>query len=203
MWHDHPPYLLVAWSLSIEEWFYLVTALGISLLTRWFAPTRALLVTLILLLVVPTILRSYVALSTTLSWNDVLRQYVPLRLDVIGTGVAMVWWWRTWVHTHPMRAGQLAVLSTVLSVAYLGLLAWFQPDVERDAWVRVTLISSDSAGPRIVVSVACSADAHTALVVRALGAVDRLDFVSTLPAALPVAFDARGVGRSDWAQLAC
>jgi peptidoglycan/LPS O-acetylase OafA/YrhL len=140
MWHDHPPYLLVAWSLSIEEWFYLVTALGISLLTRWFAPTRALLVTLILLLVVPTMLRSYVALSTTLSWNDVLRQYVPLRLDVIGTGVAMVWWWRTWVHTHPMRAVRLAVLSTVLSVVYLGLLAWFQPDIERDAWVRVTLI---------------------------------------------------------------
>lgn len=140
MWHDHPPYLLVAWSLSIEEWFYLVTALSISLLTRWLVPTRALFVTLILLLVVPTLLRSYVAITTTLSWNDVLRQYVPLRLDVIGTGVAMVWWWRTWSTTHPTRASRLAVVSTIISVAYLGLLAWAQPDLERDAWVRVTLI---------------------------------------------------------------
>lgn len=140
MWHNHPPYLLIAWSLSIEEWFYVLTALGISLLVRVMAPARALLVTLIFLLIIPALLRNYVALTTTASWHEVVRQYIPFRLDMIGSGVAMVWWWRTWRTTTPHWATRIVVAGTTMTVLYLGLVAWYQPDIERDAWVRLTVI---------------------------------------------------------------
>ena len=140
MWHNHPPYLLVSWSLSIEEWFYLLTALGISLMVRWYKPQHALFITLMLLLIVPSVLRSYLAITTQSSWNDVLRQYIPLRIDVIGSGVAMVWWWRTWPKQNTTRATRLVIVSIAMTLVYLGFVVWFRPDIDRDVWIRVSLI---------------------------------------------------------------
>ena len=50
IWQIHPPDFLVAWSLCIEEWFYPIAALLLSIIALRQRPERALLLTLILLI---------------------------------------------------------------------------------------------------------------------------------------------------------
>jgi peptidoglycan/LPS O-acetylase OafA/YrhL len=139
IWQIHPPYFLVAWSLSIEEWFYLIAAFLLSILALWQRPERALLLTLILLIGVPFALRSWLSLTTDWSWNDAIRQYVPLRLDAIAGGVALVWAWRRW--SFVARAARVWVAGAVfLAVSYIVAVQLLQPMWADTPWVRVSII---------------------------------------------------------------
>src|SRR5262249_38102384 len=74
----------VSWSLSIEEWFYLLFSaclLGTALL----APRRMALITFALFLIGPLVLR--IAYGSELSdWDGGMRKVVVYRLDAIAYG---------------------------------------------------------------------------------------------------------------------
>jgi len=132
IWQAHPPYFFVAWSLSIEEWFYVVVAGMLSLWSIRMAPQRVLRLLLVLLIMVPFAVRIWVVVTGSADWESTLRQRVPLRLDALAMGVAAVWWWRSWAPHWSWRPWVtsfgvgLAALSVGLFVGYAAELqtAW-------------------------------------------------------------------------------
>jgi peptidoglycan/LPS O-acetylase OafA/YrhL len=81
----------VSWSLSIEEWFYLLFPLllfGIQYLIK--SKSKSFLTVALVFILLPLLLRIYLALNNMdLSWDQGYRKMVPLRLDAIGTGVLL------------------------------------------------------------------------------------------------------------------
>lgn len=81
----------VSWSLSIEEWFYLLFPLflfGMQYLIK--SKSKAFLVVALVFVLFPLLLRVYLALNNMdLKWDQGFRKMVPLRLDAIGTGVLL------------------------------------------------------------------------------------------------------------------
>jgi len=79
----------VAWSLSIEEWFYLIFPFLLLLLTRVFYKNRSLpfLLTIIIFIVAELGIRTYMAIFYHHTWDNGFRKLMPLRLDSIAIGV--------------------------------------------------------------------------------------------------------------------
>ncbi len=84
----HPSMMIEAWSLSVEEWFYLSFPLILFSFLRFFKDKRRgflwLTVGYICLF---TGLRIYFAFEEGLNWDSQIRHIVMLRLDAIGYGV--------------------------------------------------------------------------------------------------------------------
>lgn len=145
IWHVHPPFLFVAWSLAIEEWFYLITAIALSVLAIWWRPATALRIVLIGLVTVPWLVRSWLALSADASWEAGVRQLVPLRLDALAIGVVMVWWWQR----RPIALAWLQVGAVVGSLAVMTLFVLTYTQLDLPTWWRVLLL------PLTTLTVAC------------------------------------------------
>jgi len=141
IWQAHPPYFFVAWSLSVEEWFYLVVALGLALLARVMRPAQALMIVLLMLSVVPLVIRSWLAFGN-LPWEAGLRQFVPLRLDAIAIGMMMVWWWQVRGQVVRRSVTWVGAIGAVISV-------WFfwqsHTALNELLWPRVLLIPLTTA----------------------------------------------------------
>ncbi|MCX6015203.1 MAG: acyltransferase [Chloroflexales bacterium] len=135
IWQAHPPFLFVAWSLSIEEWFYLTAAIGLSGLAIWWRPATALRVILVVLITVPLLLRSWMALSDV-PWEAGVRQLVPLRLDALAMGVVMVWWWQS----RPRNGRWLQWVAVLGSVVVVVLFAMTYTQLDTPTWPRVVLL---------------------------------------------------------------
>ena len=94
----HPPVMPEAWSLAIEEWFYLsfpLIVIGFSLLR---VPRKsALLAAILCYIVLFTGLRASLGnVSTMLNWDEHIRKVVMFRLDAIGYGVLAAYF--SWFH---------------------------------------------------------------------------------------------------------
>lgn len=93
LWYNHPPFFPEAWSLSIEEWFYLIVPLLLFLLVKFIGvPTKkAILFCALFILVAITAFRYYrfttVELETVKSFHDVFRRQVITRLDSLMYGI--------------------------------------------------------------------------------------------------------------------
>lgn len=136
IWQAHPPYFFVAWSLSVEEWFYLLAALGLAVAVRWMRPTYALVAVLGVLSVGPFVARTVYAIGD-LPWEAGLRQFVPLRLDAIAIGVIMVWWW----HASSQRIHHWHT-ALGISGALVSIWLFWQSNLALDdaMWPRMLLI---------------------------------------------------------------
>ena len=86
----YPEFFPGAWSLSIEEWFYLSFPIMLLIFSR-LLPRRqvALLATIAVFLAVPVIIRCFI--SSAVNWDAGVRRVTLPRLDAIGYGVALVW----------------------------------------------------------------------------------------------------------------
>lgn len=84
----NPSSLGVAWSLAIEEWFYLLFPLGLLITSKFkFNKYRTVLIVIGSFIAIETLLRIFVALhSPNLDWHLGFRQALPLRLDSIAVG---------------------------------------------------------------------------------------------------------------------
>jgi len=145
IWQAHPPFLFVAWSLSIEEWFYVATAIALSTLAIWWRPVRALQLVLLVLLVVPLLTRSWLAITMPVQWESGVRQLVPLRLDALAMGVAMVWWWQQ----RPCAVRWFQAGAVGGSVIVTSLFALTYTQLDAPTWWRVLLL------PLTTLTVAC------------------------------------------------
>jgi peptidoglycan/LPS O-acetylase OafA/YrhL len=79
-----------SWSLSVEEWFYLLLPIFILLsIKSGLKPLKAIFLSIIVIIIIPIVLRfSFSDIHLKLSWFST-RMVVVMRLDSIGFGVLM------------------------------------------------------------------------------------------------------------------
>jgi peptidoglycan/LPS O-acetylase OafA/YrhL len=89
----HPRLFSQAWSLAIEEWFYLLLPILI-LSSRAIVKKKMLadLLCIALFILLITIHRSYAVFNNDLDWNSELRTVVIYRLDALMFGVLSAWY---------------------------------------------------------------------------------------------------------------
>jgi len=93
LFYPHPDFFAEAWSLSIEEWFYLIVPLLIATITFTLktAYKKSILITSILLIVLVTFFRYYrystIEIATLSQWDTLFRKQVLMRLDSLMFGV--------------------------------------------------------------------------------------------------------------------
>lgn len=92
----HPAYFVEAWSLSIEEWFYLITPLWIWGLIRIIPSPRYSILAVAGLIIAGSVAVRWYRYDTGLiqghfEWEHLLRKQVVTRLDSIMFGVIGAW----------------------------------------------------------------------------------------------------------------
>ncbi len=120
-----------AWTLAVEEWFYLILPLALWAGLRLRVPFKWVWWAVLgVMLVAPLVLRCLQDLPT--SWGAATRQPVIFRLDALATGVAMATlraeWpapWRRWRHGALAAGVVLVVLSYVLLYRLTLDASWF------------------------------------------------------------------------------
>ena len=95
-----------SWSLSVEEWFYIITPIILYLFLRIFPAKLTFILTTLLMIVLPFVYRLYnYDESIDFFWWDVaFRKTVVSRLDSIGYGLLAAWvfyyyknfWLKSW-----------------------------------------------------------------------------------------------------------
>jgi peptidoglycan/LPS O-acetylase OafA/YrhL len=113
----HPPFFAEAWSLAIEEWYYLLSPLMLFLLLRMGLEFRtAFFVVVVVLLFVPVGFRVWLATVYPEQGFEVHRKVVMLRLDAIMYGmlIAML---------HGAQKERLYAMRWLLFLVSVGLFA--------------------------------------------------------------------------------
>ena len=96
-----PDYYTVTWSLTVEEWFYLLFGGGLILGARLLGGARALWLCFLVFLLGPLLLRLAFLDWSPHSWE--VSKQVFFRIDEIAYGVLMAKLWRSghWLFRHP------------------------------------------------------------------------------------------------------
>jgi peptidoglycan/LPS O-acetylase OafA/YrhL len=141
-----PAFFTESWSLAVEEIFYLVVPLAMSVtLSVLRRKEKAVVVTAALIFFISIAVRSFVVLYGNPSFAD-LRVIVLLRMDAIMTGVLMAWAWLHATLNQRKRLRRIAVLGLPLFFvsAYFAAL----PDkwLDTSTAMRLTLFSLASFG---------------------------------------------------------
>ena len=150
-----PSFFGEAWSLAIEEWFYLTMPLAILVADFIFKKSprkKILLATICSYIAVSTLLKIVYALfhfqqpdveDYLLSQDNGLRKIIPLRLDAIGFGVLMAYF----KNYYADSLFQLRKKLFAIGCAGIGIVAFFQywnlyQDMYQHHWVRLLTSST-------------------------------------------------------------
>lgn len=93
----HPPYFPEAWSLSIEEWFYIFTPLLLFFALRIFkSPLKYSILGVAIFILVFSLLHRYfrftqMEIQTQAEWAAIFRKQVLTRLDSLMFGILAAW----------------------------------------------------------------------------------------------------------------
>jgi peptidoglycan/LPS O-acetylase OafA/YrhL len=114
----------VAWSLSIEEWFYLLFPLGLILFQRLLKNNKQKAVVAVIagFLIICLLLRIFVALRLPIDWDEGIRKQMPFRLDSIAVGVFAAWIKFYYKHIWDSYKGKIALIGAILFFALTGVL---------------------------------------------------------------------------------
>jgi len=120
----HPGFFAAAWSLSVEEWFYLLFPLWILLVSSAFrkGDKRAHLAyaTLAFALLFALVRILHIHASPSLNLDSDIRKVVLYRLDAIAYGALAAWF----AHFRPLAVDRYRVPIFVVGCLILGLALW-------------------------------------------------------------------------------
>lgn len=84
--NSNPNFFPVAWSLSVEEWFYIILPCLIFLLNFKKISNQSLLKICLIIILVLSVLKTYTLINTD-NWGEEVRRSVLFRLDALCWGV--------------------------------------------------------------------------------------------------------------------
>lgn len=124
----HPPWFGEAWSLAVEEWFYLTTpvlfVIGAGIF-RFLSPKTRILIVILGVLGGSLGMRVLEVLWHDPLWDEGVRKVVVFRLDAIMTGVLWAWvafWYPGFMRKYDKRFLGCGLILILLSVGtYFGL----------------------------------------------------------------------------------
>ena len=146
---EHPIFFPEAWSLSVEEYFYLIFPLVIVILIKCkLKPASAYLTSGILLLMFSTALRfSYAFLEPSLIWDADIRKVVIFRFDSLMYGVYL-----SWLIGYMNSINQKKLLFLLgLSALLVSMAAYFSLDHDRSYFLKTIEFSITSVGFALII----------------------------------------------------
>lgn len=142
-----PPVFGEAWSLAVEEIFYLIFPLGLYFFGRVNADRRRVFLTVtLLLLLVPLLARIGVVTMAAPSWDDGVRKVVVFRLDALMTGVLTGWLAHEYRLLERFRASVLALLAIGVLAAAIAIFFTYESTLNASHFGRVWLFPLVSFG---------------------------------------------------------
>ncbi|MGZ3756264.1 MAG: acyltransferase family protein [Mucilaginibacter sp.] len=114
----------VAWSLSIEEWFYLLFPLGLILFQHLLKNNKQKVEVAVIIgfLITCLLLRIFVSLHLHNDWDEGIRKQMPLRLDSIAVGVFAAWVKFYYKHIWDSYKNASALAGGILFLVLTGVL---------------------------------------------------------------------------------
>lgn len=147
----HPNFFGEAWSLAVEEWFYLLAPLVALLCAPVLRSQRAVIAGFAALLLGGLLLRVGAVLVFDPSWDDGVRKLTALRLDSIAYGVLIVWLLRNRPRLYA-ASGVLCLLGMVALAAASAL--YFGAELDSSLMARSLLFSLCSLGCALLLPIA-------------------------------------------------
>lgn len=146
---EHPVFFPEAWSLSIEEYFYLLFPIMIWMLIKArLKPETAYLAGGALLLLFSTLLRlTSAALEPSLLWDAGIRKVVIFRLDALIYGIYL----SCFIDQIRIRNWQNQLLIIGLIALSISMFAYFNLDQDHSYFLKTLQFSLTSAGFTLVV----------------------------------------------------
>ena len=141
----HPAFFGEAWSLAVEEWFYLLLPLLVLAAKRFKLPDRTGLVYLAMFLLVGSSAVRFVVATSGGAWDEDIRKVVLCRLDAPLFGVIAAW---ISIHWAQDRIARRALWVTGLVLLALSCWLSLMPAPWRDSSLiaRVALFPITNAG---------------------------------------------------------
>lgn len=139
----HPAFFGEAWSLAVEEWFYLLAPLLAFAALPFIRNARAATWALVAVLLAGLAVRIAVVLASDPAWDAGVRKVVVLRLDAIAYGVLMVHLFRSDPRVR-INTGRLAIVGIIVSAMAAAL--YFRADIDSDLLARTLMFSLCSLG---------------------------------------------------------
>lgn len=146
----HPTFYSEAWSLSVEEWFYLTIPLSFYLLLKpgYFSKKNVILFTILAVLVMVTVFRcikaNYYGYDNTDAWDLNIRKCVITRMDSIMLGVlcSFLYFYKRQVW---FRYKNSLFVIGLLIILYIKIQVYFQPNSFFRNYIYLSLMSIGTA----------------------------------------------------------
>jgi peptidoglycan/LPS O-acetylase OafA/YrhL len=158
----HPPWFSEAWSLSVEELFYLIAPLMVLVAGRLSKQRGATVAWLLLAIAVVTAIRIGYVLRYDPVWDSGVRKIALLRLDAFIYGVLAAWFCAA--HAISLRARTLLALAGIGGTV-VAALVFFLSARDHDFFARTFLFNLIPASLAAILPLAAGwrADAAPAL----------------------------------------
>ncbi|HEA20201.1 MAG TPA: acyltransferase [Pricia antarctica] len=143
---EHPHFFEEAWSLAVEEWFYLSFPVFLIFVNRFKGKTDSKKITVIksilFLLLLSLLLKILVVSYQNPNWDTGIRKIVPLRLDSVLTGVFFAWIKYYYVDFYRKYTKAMLCLAVFLLIvsAFYYYTDIIQDGLENTSWFSKTFI---------------------------------------------------------------